>query len=448
MEAAQPEFDSGGLEQARQFQKFLALGLMGIVALLALVMMVAAFLAFRTASAEEEVPPPGPGAVAQVEPGFEGEDFGEPGAGFEETADFGEPGGGFEEPAAFEDPAGGFEPPPAFEEPTETFEEPSAFGEPATIEEPTESFDETLDFEVPPATPPAEPEVLEEEMGFDEPEPPTRRPAPERPAPRPRTPSRLAAAGALANSRAPHAGAAFRDAILLEDPETLVRNLEAQEGSFTRLPSGARADGILAALVRAEERLAKQGARDVEPIVQWTLGFPGSHHSRAFVLMGKARKALGKTKAAAWAYKKASDLASLGETIPPERTLGAFERSLEAKAATDARARLTHTRLVRAERDYAQRGIAAARSAFEGVVRLFPEGRAPLSHVYAVEARKAQQAGRHDEVFPLAKASLDLDTKNVLAHRALGDAALLVDKNWDKAHYHFRLALKYAGQLY
>lgn len=450
VDTAEPAPDNEGLEHAKELQKFLVVGLGSLVALLALVMVVAAFLVYRTANAPEApsespatievastdlVETPEAGGVEPDEEGF-GEEFGErnPDSRQESPVSFEEPSTPFgEEPPTFEDPAmsGEEEVPPAEEAPA-SFEGPA----PGLTERPPRSG----------GKPSASPQAPEEGTGRPGPDleaprqPPATRPAP-------RKPSKLASAAALARRGDSGAGAAFRDAILLEPAETLARNLKAHRAAFAGLPAKQRADGILAVLVRADEHLDKQRARQARPLVSWTLSFPGPHQQRAYVQLGRARDALGDTKGAAWAYKKVADLAKLGESVPASLSLEAFERELSRQATSSAAARLTHTRLVRAKRDYASKGIAAVRGELEDVVRLYPEGRTPLSQVYAEEAREAMEAGRHAEVFPLAKASLDLDSKNLLAHRSLGDLALLVNNDWDKARYHLRLTLGYAGLL-
>jgi hypothetical protein len=476
-----------GLDQAKQLQKFLALGLVAIVALLGLVMVVAAFLAYRTATAPPE-PPEDPGAMqvasAELDPGGEAGGFDEEPAGFEE-----EPAGFDEEPAGFsEEPAGFDEDPAGFgEAPADTGEESAGFGEEPSgfggeIDgfgaEPTTFGDEEVGYEEEPAgfdepAPPTPPPPTRtararttstEESGVDllgpdfeversRPTPsPSPRPKPKpkpkpRPKPRPKPTQRMARAAALAKGGSGNAGAAFQDAILLEPAASLARGLATYKSAFSKLPRSGRALGLLAVLVRSEAFIENGRASTARPLVEWALGFPGDHQVRAFVHLGRVRDAGKDTKGAAWAFKKALDLGKYGETIPEDQTLEAFSTTLAEKATKSASARLTHIRLQRAQRDYQRQGITAARDELEDVVRLFPEGRPPLAHVYAKEAREAQEAKRKADVFPLAKAALDLDAENVLAHRVLGDDALLIQKNWPKARYHFRAALRAAKLL-
>lgn len=131
----------------------------------------------------------------------------------------------------------------------------------------------------------------------------------------------------------------------------------------------------------------------------------------------------------------------------PGPALDAFEAGVRERAQRDPFARLTLTRLERARRDLERDEVSGAMAELTDVVRLFPEGRAPLSRAYVARARRAAHAGDVDLATALLKAAVDLDARNTEAHVAFGDLYAGPLEDPARCLYHYRVALGELGLL-
>ncbi len=240
----------------------------------------------------------------------------------------------------------------------------------------------------------------------------------------------------------PRAGAALRDAILLDSAAYLPGHLTKYQKTLDSLSASEKKALHLAVLVRAEDQLEIGRPKRALELINWNLDRPGPHLARAFVLLGDIRTETFDQKGSTWAYRRALEQRKAGESTKPKPTLAEFRAALTEESKTDVAARLSLTRLDRATRELSQQGALAAIHTITRIVRLNPEGRIPLAHLYAKLGKESKDKGNSEKVFSFLKAALNLDAQNVLAHRILGDYYLDTKSNWKSARFHYRTALK------
>lgn len=219
----------------------------------------------------------------------------------------------------------------------------------------------------------------------------------------------------------------------------LGKHLKASHGSLAGADTEAYARGVTD---RASRMLLARKAVQARELADFAARVDGAHQARAWAILGSARVAGEDQKGGAWAYRRALEVADLAARFHPDQSAGALRKRFAASAGTDPQAAKALVWMNEADELLAKGALNDAKGRLAQVVKAFPEARAALSRYFSSFGARALRGGSVRVVRPILKVALDFDKGNVEAHATMGEYYLTKVKDFGRALFHYRVALK------